>query len=210
MKLLKKLVVHMDNGCQDHQKEEEPVNDAEIIELYFARDEQAIVSTQEKYGKYCYSIALNILFDREDSEECVNDTWMRTWNAIPPQRPNKLQIFLGTITRNLAFDRYKSKRAQKRGGGTMEVALDELSECIPSTDTIENLVVADELEQILHRFLRSLPEKECNVFLRRYWYVEEYQEIANRYRIKLNTVKTILFRVRGKLKAYLEQEGIVI
>lgn len=192
------------------QKEDKPVNDAEIIELYFARDEQAIVSTQEKYGKYCFHIALNILFDREDSEECVNDTWMRTWNAIPPRRPDKMQIFLGTITRNLAFDRYKSRRAQKRGGGNIEVALDELSECIPSADTIEELMVAAELEQMIHRFLRSLPEKECNVFLRRYWYVEEYQEIADRYRMNLNTVKSLLFRVRGKLKAYLEQEGIVI
>lgn len=192
------------------QKEDKPVNDAEIIELYFARDEQAIVSTQEKYGKYCFHIALNILFDREDSEECVNDTWMRTWNAIPPRRPDKMQIFLGTITRNLAFDRYKSRRAQKRGGGNIEVALDELSECIPSADTIEELMVAAELEQMIHGFLRSLPEKECNVFLRRYWYVEEYQEIADRYRMNLNTVKSLLFRVRGKLKAYLEQEGIVI
>ena len=121
-----------------------------------------------------------------------------------------MQIFLGTITRNLAFDRYKSRRAQKRGGGNIEVALDELSECIPSADTIEELMVAAELEQMIHRFLRSLPEKECNVFLRRYWYVEEYQEIADRYRMNLNTVKSLLFRVRGKLKAYLEQEGIVI
>ena len=186
------------------------MNDVEIIELYFARDEQAIAGTQEKYGKYCYSIAWNILFDREDSEECVNDTWMRAWNAIPPQRPGKMQIFLGTITRNLALDRYKSKRTQKRGGGNMEVALDELGDCIPSSDTIEDLVAAAELEQILHRFLRSLPERECNVFLRRYWYVEEYREIADRYQMRLNTVKTLLFRVRGKLKAYLEQEGIVI
>lgn len=186
------------------------MNDVEIIELYFVRDEQAIAGTQEKYGKYCYSIAWNILFDREDSEECVNDTWMRAWNAIPPQRPGKMQFFLGTITRNLALDCYKSKRTQKRGGGNMEVALDELGDCIPSSDTIEDLVAATELEQILHRFLRSLPERECNVFLRRYWYVEEYREIADRYQMRLNTVKTLLFRVRGKLKAYLEQEGIVI
>ncbi|MBQ7933450.1 MAG: sigma-70 family RNA polymerase sigma factor, partial [Lachnospiraceae bacterium] len=164
------------------------MKDAEIIELYFARNEQAIAGTQEKYGKYCFHIALNILFDREDSEECVNDTWMRAWNAIPPQRPDKMQIFLGTITRNLAFDRYKSKRAQKRGSGNLEVALDELAECIPSADVIEDLVVAAEMEQKIYSFLRNLPEKECNVFLRRYWYVEEYQEIADRYRMKLNTV----------------------
>lgn len=186
------------------------MNDAEIVELYFNRDEQAIAVTQEKYGKYCHSIAYNILFDREDTEECVNDTWLRTWNAIPPQKPGKMQIFLGTITRNLAFDRYKSKRALKRGGGNIEVALEELGECIPAADTIEDLTVTAELEQMIHSFLRSLPEKECNVFLRRYWYVEEYREIADRYDMNLNTVKTLLFRVRGKLKAYLEQEGIVI
>lgn len=186
------------------------MNDTEIIDLYFDRNEQAIANSQEKYGKYCYSIAYNILYDREDTEECVNDTWLRAWNAIPPQRPSRMQIFLGTITRNLAFDKYKSKRAQKRGSGTMDVALEELGECIPTTDNIEDLAIAAETEQLIHRFLRELPEKECNVFLRRYWYVEEYQTIADRYHMNLNTVKTLVFRVRGKLKRFLEQEGIVI
>lgn len=186
------------------------MNDAEIIELYFDRNEQAIVNTQEKYGKYCYSIAFNILYDNEDTEECVNDTWLRAWNVIPPQKPGRMQLFLGTITRNLAFDRYKRNRAQKRGGGNIELALEELTECLPSEDTIEDLTIAKELEQSIHHFLESLPEKECNVFLRRYWYVEDYQSIADRYHMKLNTVKTILFRIRGKLKAFLEEEGIVI
>lgn len=186
------------------------MKDTELIDLYFDRNEQAIVNTQEKYGKYCYSIAFNILYDREDTEECINDTWLRAWNAIPPQKPGKLQLFLGAITRNLAFDRYKSKRAQKRGGGNIEVALDELAECLPSEDTIEDLTIAAELEQTIHKFLKSLPARDCNVFLRRYWYVEDYQSIADRYHMNLNTVKTILFRTRGKLKAHLEQEGIVI
>ncbi len=186
------------------------MKDAEIIELYFNRDEQAISSSQEKYGKYCSGIAYNILYNKEDTEECVNDAWLKAWNVIPPQRPGKMQIFLGTITRNLAIDRYKRKKAQKRGNGSMEVALDELEECIPANHNTEEVVVAAELEQLIHRFLRDLPERECNVFLRRYWYVEDYQAIADRYAMNLNTVKTTLFRVRGKLKVFLEQEGIVL
>ena len=104
----------------------QPVEDTSILELYWARDEQAIAETQKSYGKYCYSIAYHILHDREDTEECLNDTWMRAWNAIPPKKPNRLELFLGTITRNLSFDRWKAKNAQKRGNGIMDTTLDEL------------------------------------------------------------------------------------
>ncbi len=186
------------------------MKDTDIIALYFDRNEQAIVCSQEKYGRYCSGIAYNILYDKEDTEECVNDTWLKAWNVIPPQRPGRMQIFLGTITRNLAIDRYKRRKAQKRGSGSMEVALDELTECVPATHNTEEQVVAAELERLIHNFLKELPEKECNVFLRRYWYVEDYQAIAKRYGMNLNTVKTTLFRVRGKLRAFLEQEGIVL
>ncbi len=186
------------------------MKDAEILGLYQERDEQAIVETQNSYGKYCFSIAYHILHDREDSDECVNDTWLRAWNAIPPAYPSRLGIFLGTITRNLSLDRWKWKNAAKRGKGEMEVALDELMECVPGARSTEEAVEAAELERLINLFLRTLPEKECNVFLRRYWYVEEYAEIAKRYGMKLNTVKTTLFRVRGKLKSYLEEEGIVL
>ena len=186
------------------------MKDTEILDLYFDRDEQAIVQTQSKYGSYCFSIAFHILHDQEDSDECVNDTWMRAWNSIPPSRPEHLNIFLGTITRNLSCDRWKRKKAQKRGSGEMELELEELAECIPSNSNTEEQVEAAELQRLINEFLKTLPEKECNLFLRRYWYAEEYGEIAKRYGVKLNSVKTSLFRTRGKLKAFLESQGIVI
>lgn len=186
------------------------VKDAEILELYWGREERAIYETQKAYGNYCYSIAWNILYSREDSDECVNDTWLRAWNAIPPKRPGRLSLFLGTITRNLSLDRWKEKQAMKRGSGEMELALDELAECVPAAHDTQAAVEAAELERMLNAFLRTLPERECNIFLRRYWYVEEYSEIARRYGMKLNTVKTSLFRTRAKLRDYLEREGVVI
>ena len=186
------------------------MNDIDILDLYWSRNEQAIAETEKSYGKYCYSIAFRILHDREDSDECVNDTWLRAWNSIPPNRPNRLSLFLGTITRNLSFDKWKRKNAMKRGNGEMEIALDELLECVPTANTTEEAVEAAELQRLLNGFLHKLPEKECNVFLRRYWYVEEYSKIAERYGMNLNTVKTSLFRTRKKLKDYLEQEGVVL
>ncbi len=186
------------------------MKDTEILDLYWERNENALKETQRVYGKYCYSIAYNILHNREDSDECVNDTWLRAWYVIPPKRPNRLSLFLGTITRNLSFDKWKHKNALKRGNGEMELALDELMECVPASRSTEDIVEAAELERLINDFLHTLPEKECNVFLRRYWYVEEYSEIAKRFHMNLNTVKTSLFRTRGKLKAFLEQEGIVL
>lgn len=186
------------------------MKDTEIMDLYWARDERAIHETQHRYGRYCYSIAYNILKDREDSDECVNDTWLRAWNVIPPRRPDRLELFLGTITRNLSFDKWKGKHAMKRGSGGVTVALDELVECVPDRHNTEEEVEAAELERLINSFLHSLPERECNVFLRRYWYVEEYSEIAKRYGIKLNTVKTILFRTRARLKDFLEKEGVTL
>lgn len=186
------------------------MKDAEILELYWDREEQAIYETQKAYGSYCYSIAWNILYSREDSDECVNDTWLRAWNAIPPKRPGRLSLFLGTITRNLSLDRWKEKHAMKRGNGEMELALDELAECVPGANDTQAAVEAAELEGMLNAFLRTLPERECNIFLRRYWYVEEYSHIARRYNMKLNTVKTSLFRTRAKLREYLEREGVII
>lgn len=186
------------------------MEDTEILDLYWERNPQAISESQVCYGKYCHSIAFHILRDREDSDECVNDTWLRAWNSIPPSRPNRLAIFLGTITRNLSLDRLKRKRAAKRGRGEMELALDELAECVPASNSTEDAVETAELSRMIDRFLHTLPERECNIFLRRYWYVEEYAEIAKRYNMKLNTVKTSLFRTRAKLKDFLEEEGIVL
>ena len=186
------------------------MTDAKILDLYWEREEQAIYESQKAYGKYCYHVAWSILYSKEDSDECVNDTWLRAWNAIPPKRPGKLALFLGTITRNLSLDRWKERRAMKRGKGEMELALDELAECLPDAHNTEAEAEAAELERLVNDFLQRLPERECNIFLRRYWYVEEYSDIARRYDMKLNTVKTSLFRTRGKLREYLEREGVII
>lgn len=186
------------------------MKDTEIIELYWAREERAIAETQKTYGSYCYSIAWNILYSKEDSDECVNDTWFRAWNAMPPKSPDRLAPFLGTITRNLSLDRWKERRTMKRGKGGMILALDELAECVPDTHSTEDAVEAAELERLLDAFLHTLPERDCSIFLRRYWYVEEYEEIARRYGMKLNTVRTSLFRTRAKLRKYLEKEGVIL
>ena len=186
------------------------MDDTGIIDLYWARQERALDETERKYGGYCWTIAHNILRSREDTEECVNDTWLRAWNAMPPQRPAILSSFLGTITRNLSLDRYKAGRAGKRGGGRVVVALDELEACIPGKGDVEQILADAELARTIDRFLRKLPEKECCIFLRRYWYVDTTQEIARRYHMAEGTVKSTLHRTRKKLREYLEQEGVYL
>lgn len=186
------------------------MDDNAIIALYWAREERALEETSSKYGSYCRNIAFNILSNREDTEECVNDTWLRAWNAMPPQRPNILSAFLGKITRNLSLDRFRISRAGKRGGGQLPVALDELGDCIPDSAGVEEQVALKELSRLLDRFLRNLPERECCVFLRRYWFVDSTREIALRYNMAEGSVKSTLHRTRQKLKVFLEKEGVVL
>ena len=186
------------------------MEDSRIVDLYWARSEQAIAETERKYGGYCRAIARNILKNEEDTDECVSDTWLRAWNAMPDARPSILSAFLGRITRNLSFDRFKAAHTDKRGGGNLPAALDELPECVPAPGGVEDTVAEHELSQAIDRFLRTLPERECSVFLRRYWYVDSIAEIALRFGLKENSVKSILFRTREKLQRYLEKEGIAI
>lgn len=186
------------------------MEDREIIDLYWAREEQALVETARKYGSYCWTIAHNILKNREDTEECVNDTYMKAWNAMPPQRPGILSSFLGRITRNLSLDRYKADRAGKRGGGQLPLALEELQSCLPADTGVERILEEAELARTVDRFLRGLPEKERCIFLRRYWYVDSMLDIAHRYHMAEGSVKSSLHRTREKLRAYLEQEGVTI
>ena len=186
------------------------MEDSQIIDLYWARLEQAIQETDTKYGSYCRAIAHNILKSVEDSEECVSDTWLRAWNAMPPQRPSVLSAFLGRITRNLSLDRYKAARAEKRGGSSFPAALDELSECVPAGGSVEQTMDERELGQAIDRFLRTIPEKQCSLFLRRYWYAESISQIAERYSLKENTVKSILFRTREQLRKFLQKEGVAV
>lgn len=186
------------------------MSDSEIIELYWSRDESAIHETASQYGNYCFSIAYNILASKEDSDECVNDTWLKAWNTIPPQRPNKLSAFLGRITRNLSFDKYKAIKAKKRGGGEIMLAIDELEECVPSAGTVEQAITDAELGKSINDFLYTLPERECNVFLSRYWYGNPLSKIAAIFSMKENNVKASLFRSRVKLRTYLEKEDIFL
>lgn len=186
------------------------MEDSAIIELYWRRSEDAIRETAAKYGAYCRSVARGLLADARDEEECVNDTWIKAWNAMPDSRPDRLRLFLGKITRRLACDALRSRNARKRGGGVVVEALEELGECVPSSPGADMIVEDRELEEILNRFLRTLSERDCNVFLRRYWYGETLEEVSRRYGMKLNTVKTSLYRSREKLRGYLEKEGIAL
>lgn len=185
------------------------MDDERIVELFWQRSETAIAETQSKYGKYCHYIAYNILSDNSDAEECVNDTYLKAWEAIPPHKPTKLSTFLGKITRHLALNRREVQTAAKRGAGAVPIALDELAECIADTEAGDP---TDEiaLRGALNRFLRALPEETVIVFLQRYWYFASVKEIAANRGMSESNVKVILHRARGKLKTFLEKEGIII
>ena len=185
------------------------MDDKRIVDLYWERSESAIEESQRKYGKYCYSIAYHILYNEQDSEECVNDTYLRAWQAIPPHRPEKLSAFLGKITRNLALNRHKQSNAQKRGEGKTEQALEELEYCLfdgGEGDVSDEIAVKD----ALNAFLRSLPEENMVMFMRRYWYFHSVEEIASDLGLGISKVKVTLMRLRDKLKDFLEKEGIVL
>ena len=184
------------------------MEDVSIIALYNQRDEKAIEETSLKYGAYCYSIANNILSDVQDSEECVNDTWMRAWSTIPPSRPNSLKLFLAKITRNLSIDRYRNSNRLKRGRG-ISVALEEIRTFVPSRD-VDDEIERKELATLLNTFLHSLPPRDSNIFIRRYFFVEEVSVIAEKYGLSESNVFKILSRTRGKLRRYLEKEGYSI
>ena len=183
------------------------MEDEAIVQLYWDRDEAAISETSRKYGAYCTSIARNILDNAADTEECVSDTWLRAWNAMPPHRPAVLSAFLGKITRNLAFDRYKSLRRDKRGGPQMDATLDELGECVSGRDDTERQWEETALTEEINRFLRELPEEKRTLFILRYWYVDSVSDIAARMEMSENNVSVTLGRLRSKLKTYLTERG---
>lgn len=186
------------------------MNDEKIIELLWSRSETAITEIAAKYQKYCMSIAYNILRDLRDADECVNDTYLKTWNTIPTARPNRLSTFIGKITRNLSFDRYKKKNADKRGGGIVDVALSELEECIPSKADVEQEFEETMLVETINSFLKGLPKQQRMVFVCRYWYMNTIDEISENLGMSESNVKTTLFRLRNKLKLYLQKVGVII
>lgn len=183
------------------------MEDEAIIKLYFARNERAVQETDKKYGRYCFTLADAILHNRQDSEETVSDTYLKAWNAIPPRKPTVLKLFLAKITRNLAFTRWRAYSAQKRGSGELNLVLEELDGCIAAPGQVEDHLNGTELAKTIRAFLDTLPEKEQNIFLRRYFFVEESDVIARRYGLKRATVLRTLSRTREKLKAYLIKEG---
>ena len=185
------------------------MDDTRIIDLYWRKDSHAITETNEKYGAYCFAIADNILHSHEDAEDCVNDTWLNAWNAMPPQRPQRLRLFLARITRNLSFNRFHARNTEKRGGGEIVMVLDELAECLASESDVERDYEYQELGRSLHRFVQALPERDGNVFIRRYFYTETMNVIADRYGLTEKNVSVILTRTRKKLKLHLMKEGYI-
>lgn len=180
-----------------------------ILNLLHSRDESSIRQMEDHYGPYCSRIARNILEDPEDVEEIISDTWLRAWNSIPPAKPDNLKLYLGRITRNLAFDRFRSQARKKRGGGETMTALEELAECIGTAEGPEAVVEAKELQKAVNAFLATLPKRDRQIFLLRYFYTETTEAIANRYAIRPALVRTVLSRTRKKLKAHLIKEGFI-
>lgn len=185
------------------------MNDSGIIQLYIDRSENAITETGTKYGAYCFSIANNILANNEDSEECVNDTYMAAWNAIPPHMPVRLSTFLGKLTRNISINCLKSRNASKRGGGEWTVALDELQLFADEKQDPETAVSYQETVAAFNHFLDTLPKTDRDIFLRRYWFIDSISDIADSFGFSQSKVTSMLFRTRQKLYKYFEKENIL-
>lgn len=185
------------------------MDDKQIIELYFKRDECAIRETQSKYGAFCNRIAMNILSIREDAEECVNDTYYSVWKQIPPAVPESFRAFLGRITRNLSISRFRSMRAKKRYSG-MEVMLSELNDCVPSAETVEQSVEAKQLSEYINNWLDSLPEEDQMLFVRRYWFGDALQLLAEKCGTTPAQMAQRMLKLRRNLKAALEEKGVTL
>lgn len=186
------------------------MEDSRIVDLYWARDERAIAETQTKYARYLLTIAYNIVFDNEDSEECVNDTYMRAWNAMPDDRPEMLSTYLGKFTRNLAIDVYRKKNSMKRKDSEYALSIDELDECISGGNTVEEEIDRGLLTKAINEFLRSRSEEKRNIFIARYFYCDPTKTIAEKAGMKEVTVRSVLLREREALKEYLRKEGFAV
>lgn len=181
--------------------------DEEIVKLYFVRDQFAIQATAEKYGGFLYSVAMNILHNDSDAEECVSDSYLACWNTIPPEKPRSLKAYSGVLCRNVSLDRYKRLHAQKRGGGKTEILLSEIGDFLPAEKTGEDYG-EDEAAECINAFLSSLKTAERVVFVRRYWFFDDIADIAARTGFSESKVKSLLFRLRKRLKEKLLREGI--
>ena len=183
------------------------MTDPEILDLYFARDERAISETANAHGAYCFGVAMRILRCHQDSEECVNDTYLKAWDTIPPKRPGVLRTYLAHIVRNLAISRYRREHAAKRGPGA-DTPLHELAECIPSPDeTPEQAVSSAELREALNTFVAGLSDTDRKLFVGRYWHGYALRDLADAYGMRENAVGQRLFRIRERLRDYLTERG---
>lgn len=185
------------------------MEDSQIVSLYWERDEQALTETAAKYGRYCFSIAYNILSSREDADESVNDTYMSAWERIPPHRPSVLSAFLGKITRRISLNKWRNRSRRKRGGGEMPLALEELGECIPAGVDVARQVEQKELTQAIAGFLNALDATEREVFVCRYWYLADIRQISSAFGFTESKTKSMLHRTRIRLKAHLTEEGLI-
>lgn len=185
------------------------MDDAQIIQAFYDRDEGAISASREAYGRYCAAIVRNILDSEEDVEEVLSDTWLRAWNAIPPQKPDNLKLYFARIARNLSYDRFRAQNRDKRGGGEMALALEELAECVSAPGQPGDALEAAELKKAVNAFLAGQPRRERSMFLLRYFYAQSAEEIAARFDIRPGAVRTNLARTRKKLKSYLIKEGFI-
>lgn len=194
-------------GERTNESELKPMEDSKIIQLFFDRNELAISATSEKYGKYCSSIANNILGNTEDAEECVNDTYLKTWQSIPPHKPNVLSVFLGKITRNLAINKMKYNKADKRGNGQATAVLDEIAELVSGDDNVIGEIERKELINAINEFLKTLPSEKKKIFICRYWYFDSVSDIAKQFNMTENNVSVTLNRTRTKLHNYLTERN---
>ena len=185
------------------------MEDAQIIDMYWLRDEYAIQATDDKYGAFCHRIAMNILHSFQDSEECVSDTYGRCWDTMPPQRPGSLRAYLGTVIRNLSISRYRAYHAQKRFGGA-EVLLSELADCVPAPENVQRTVEAGELSELIGSWLDTLDREDRALFVRRYWNGEEVKELAGELGLRPNALTKRLLRLRESLRRSLEREGVSV
>lgn len=186
------------------------MEDREIVGLYFDRDMRAIEETSAKYRNYCTAVAVNILGNSEDAEECLNDALHSAWNSIPPQKPENLRTYIGKIVRNLSFDRYRKNNSQKRGGGEIAFVLDELSEIVSGKDTPEMEIDRKELVSDINCFLKESSKEKRSIFVMRYWYTMSVEDISKKSGKSQTNVSVILNRVRNELKAYLNERGYVL
>ena len=185
------------------------MEDEEIIDLFYARSEFAIEAVSDKYGATCKKIANNILNNKQDAEECVNDTYLGLWESIPPNRPNPLLSYICRIVRNISIKKYHYNKAKKRNS-TYDMALEELEDCVASAVTVEGVINTELLTEVLDSFLETLDKKNRIIFVRRYWFSDSISDIANLMHTSSHNITVRLSRLRGKLEKYLKKEGIWI